>query len=190
MAGGSTGPGSILDSALSPGDGKSSLRSAVLGILLVLGGVAAAGYYFETTRVNSAIDKITTATSPAQKEQLLNEARNLIASETDKGQKAFYQGRMEEAQDRAAASLGYYRFGAATGNKPSKERIIEMLRHPNCAARVEAIHAAGDFRLLEAKAQLERLAAQGGRDDTNSPVVGGCDSQSVAKAVLWMLNRP
>ncbi|MFP2909993.1 adenylate/guanylate cyclase domain-containing protein, partial [Pyxidicoccus sp. 3LFB2] len=117
---------------------------------------------------------------------LVKEARRLIHEEKDAGRRYYLEGRLEEAMGNVSGSLGEYSRAAKAGSGAAKDRIIDLLGHPQCGVRSSAAHTAASLRLESAVGELEDLADDGGPDDGSGGILGmgKCDSRKAAQSAL------
>lgn len=158
-----------------------------LGVLAVALGAAVV---LGRSPARSAISDVEGA-SPEERSALVKKARKLIDEEKDPGQKAWLYGQLYEALgDYGDAAESYVR-AARAGEDDGEDRLIDMLSHEKCGARVRAAHAVADLKLTSARGELEDLAEDGGEGEVASGFLGlgGCDSKGAAKSALRRLNN-
>jgi class 3 adenylate cyclase len=158
-----------------------------LGVVAVLLGAAVV---FGRGPARRAISDVEGASSE-ERGVLVKKARRLIDEEKDPGQKAWLYGQLYEAMgDYGDAASSYVR-AAKAGEDDGEDRLIDMLSHEKCGARVAAAHAVASLKLTRARGELEDLAEDGGDGEGASSGFlgwGSCDSKDAAKSALRRLN--
>jgi class 3 adenylate cyclase len=154
-----------------------------LGLVAVVAGGAVVA--FGRGAAMRAIDAVADAPEAARS-TLVKDARRLIQEETDTGRRYYLEGRLAEAMGNVSGSLGEYSRAVKAGNGAAKDRIIDLLEHPQCGVRSSAAHAAASLKLEGAVGALEDLADDGGPDDGSGGILGmgKCDSKKAALSAL------
>ncbi|KFE69611.1 adenylate/guanylate cyclase domain-containing protein [Hyalangium minutum] len=167
--------------------GFTGLRMAmVFGGLAVVLGVAVVG--FGGSSAERAISQVRDA-KPTERPALVLEARKLIESEKNLGNRQRLFGELQEAVGDMAGAVDRYVDSVRAGNGKAGDRLTELLTHEECRVRVDAAKAVGELRLKSARGELKDLAEEGGPGDgekTNllDRVLGGCDSRKAARNAL------
>ncbi|MCY1077582.1 adenylate/guanylate cyclase domain-containing protein [Archangium lansingense] len=161
--------------------------------LMVGGGVLALvlgmGFVLRDSAAENAIDDVADASSKEEKLKLAVEARKLIDAEKAPGEKAWLHGQLAEALEAPNQAVGHYRSGVKAGHGDSKDRLIELLEHPDCRVRVTAAEELGDLKVASARGELEDLAEDGGPGEEPGALFFGCDSRKAAKKALDRLGH-
>lgn len=139
----------------------------------------------------SAIKDVAKATSTVEKLKLAVSARELIAEEKDSpGKRAWLQGRLDEALDAPNRAVDHYRSAVKAGNDDAEDRLMELLKHPECRVRANAADALGELKRESARGALEELAKDGGPGEESGGILQlGCNSRKAAQKALDRLGR-
>ena len=161
-------------------------RTFALGagaLALVLG----VGLVFRDSPAENAIEAVADASSREEKREAAEKARRLIKEEKDAAERSWLSGQLSEALGEFAPAVLHYRSAAKADHGDAEDRLVELLEHESCAARVAAVAAVGEMRLESAKGELEDLAEDGGPGDESG--LFGCDSKAAAKRALERFER-
>jgi adenylate cyclase len=140
-------------------------------------------------RAESAVEAVAKA-PPKERLGLADTAHRLIDEEkSSPGQKALLHGRVDEVMEAYPQAVRNYRTAVSAGNDEAGERLIALLKHPECRVRSLAADALGDLRVAGAREPLEDLARKGGpgEDSLLAPIT--CSSRKVAQKALERLAR-
>lgn len=158
---------------------RAPLVLAGLAGLVVMGGLVA---HLSRSELDAAIDAVAEAPE-AGKPALAKHARKLIAEEKDSSQAAFATGRLEEALGNPGQAINQYESAARSGHRQAQDRLINLLKSPDCALRRSAAQALGELKLKRARGALRGLAEGGGPGDNDIPLFG-CNSKRAAQEAL------
>ncbi len=165
------------------------LSPLTLRVGLVLVGVALLGLLAALlfgSRVERAIARVEDA-PPAERSARVDEAHRLIAAQPEAEERAYLNGRLEEAMGSPGRSVGHYRSAARAGHRTAARRLIQLLEHPECRVRSSAAGALGELRLERARGALEDLAEDGGPGEGSDIPIFGCNSRRAAQDALKRL---
>jgi hypothetical protein len=101
-------------------------------------------------------------------------------------------GQLHEAAGSFGSAASDYQRAVRAGEDDGEDRLIDMLSHEKCGARVAAADAVADLKLMSARGELEDLAEDGGDDEGASSGLfglGSCDSKGAAKSALRRLGE-
>lgn len=138
--------------------------------------------------VDKAIREVESATV-SERPAKVEAALKLIRALKERGESAYYQGRLEEAQGRARWATNFYEDGVRANHAGSLARLIELLEHPECRVRAAAADTLGALKAQKARRALETLAKQGGPNEQDIPIIG-CNSRRAAEEALRELAEP
>ncbi|MFZ5469295.1 MAG: adenylate/guanylate cyclase domain-containing protein [Myxococcota bacterium] len=162
---------------------KLAIPRRALAAVGVLGAIVVALVLLRGMGIEGAISAVEKAPA-SQRGVKAEEARRQIDQLTDRGERAYYLGRLAEARGDSCAS--HYIDAAHAGFGKAEDRLIDLLGHEKCRYREAAAEALGSLELKRAKGALEDLAEEGGPGESDVPLIG-CDSKQAAQSALRRL---
>lgn len=175
-------------SLLSPG-GRPGLAWVVGGVALALLLLGGGLVLLRGGRAESAVEAVAKA-PPKERLGLADTAHRIIDEEKGTpAQKALLHGRVDEEMEAYPQAVRNYRAAVSAGNDGAGERLIALLKHPECRVRSLAADALGDLRVASAREELEELARKGGPGEDSLLAPLTCNSRKVAQKALERLTR-
>jgi adenylate cyclase len=122
----------------------------------------------------------------------VKEARRLVAKEQAGPEKAFHEGRIDEARGSLSQAAARYQEAARGGERRGFKRLVSMTRETRCAAREASARALGELGDLSARGALEELEESSFPDEGEDHPISalfGCSSKRAARDALARLKR-
>jgi hypothetical protein len=157
-----------------------SMAGVAVGVLLLLWVVVG------DSAAENAVEAVERA-SPSERNARETEARKALAKVTDKAERSYLTGRLEESLGRLSSAASHYQQAIKAGSSSATGRILDWLEHAQCERRELAAETAGSLKLKKARSRLKDLAENGGEGDGEKILMIGCDSKSAAVQALKRL---